>query len=107
MVLRGDRPRRPVKSADWIQFDVLLRGSREGSSQSGWAAELRARAEDLEACRVWLLRRGVRCDATSFGLACAAPQPTFVALFGSLSEPKAPSELRPLVAQVTLAQSLV
>lgn len=94
-----------MPTADWIHFDVLLRGSREGAVPASRGLEIRPRAEDLEACRVWLLRRGIRCDATSFGLACAAPELTFLSLFGSLSDPKAPFELRPLVAQVTLAHS--
>lgn len=95
-----------MPSADVIHFDVLLRGSRDGGSSTvRTISELRPRAEDLERCRAWLLERGVRCDATSFGLACTASPETFAALFGSTADPRSPAELRRLVAQVTLSGS--
>jgi hypothetical protein len=95
-----------MPSAPLIHFDVLLRGSRDGGIQSAHGiGELRPRPEDLETCRAWLSGRGVRCEATSFGLACTAPPEVVADLFGSATEPRPPSELRRLVAQVTLSRS--
>jgi hypothetical protein len=96
-----------VPSPDVIHFDVLLRGSRVGggASSARTISELRPRAEDLARCRAWLTERDVRCETTSFGLACTATAETFAALFGSTADPRPPAELRRLVAQVTLSGS--
>ena len=103
-----------------VQFNVLVRSVGFGPAPKPATIDpFKPSEESIEQCWLWLVRQGVTCHPTEFGLTCSAPRQLFERLFATrlqadepapgrlawrcLEKPQAPVEVSALVDQITLS----
>ncbi len=113
---------------DTIQFDILLRstatakGLDPSAASTGNVRDFYPTPETIERCRRWLVKRGITCYPSNFGLACSSPPALFERVFDArlegerkssegktiprlLTNPTIPEPIADIVEQIKLSPS--